>query len=174
MIISKKILFALLIYYVYKKLYFATYCHYTIAIMYLIGENMKKNTKHAYKLSEYDKQAIILDYYLNRSKTNVSDICNKYSISESWLYRLVKSEQGKKALEQSIIQNKDNFTKKVDLLIDKALEEIAKKLNDEEYMKKANVKDISVMIGTLYDKARLEQNLSTNNSSINIRIQVEK
>lgn len=133
-----------------------------------------KEKKHSYKLSEEDKKAIVLEYYLNRSTQNVEDICKRYDISTRWLYQLVKSENGKKILEKSIIENKSNFSKKIDMIIDKALEEINKKLNSEEYMQKASVKDISIMIGTLYDKSRLEQNLSTNNSSINIKIEIEK
>lgn len=133
-----------------------------------------REKKHSYKLSEEDKKAIVLEYYLNRSTQNVEDICKRYDISTRWLYQLVKSENGKKILEKSIIENKSNFSKKIDVIIDKALEEINKKLSDEEYMQKASVKDISIMIGTLYDKSRLEQNLSTNNSSINIKIEIEK
>ena len=129
-----------------------------------------KKEKHCYKLSEEDKQTITLDYYLNRSKQNVEDICNRYNISTRRLYQLVKDERYTKALDGYITQCKNNFSKKTSILIDKAIDKLQDKIDNED----ANIKDLTTTIGILYDKNRLEQNLSTSNNSISINIKVER
>lgn len=129
-----------------------------------------KRVKHNYKLSEEDKQSIVLEYYLNRKSSNVEDICDRYGISTRRLYQLVKEEKYQKELEKHIKQCKDNFSKKTTLIIDKAINQLNEKIEQGN----ANIKDLTTTIGILYDKNRLEQNLSTSNNSISINIKVEK
>lgn len=129
--------------------------------------------KHNYKLSDDDKHNIVLSYYLNRSKDNLNKLCNEYDISRRTIYYLVKDEESKKFIEQRITESKTNFTKRIDLIIDNALNKIDEKLESGD-IDKTTLKDLSIMIGTLYDKARLENNLSTENKAIEINIRVEK
>lgn len=131
---------------------------------------VKKNTKHNYKLSEEDKQSIVLEYYLNRSKENIEDICNKYSITKQSIYNIVKNEKYQKLLNKHIIETRQNFSKKTSILIDKAIDKLQNKIDNED----ANIKDLTTAIGILYDKNRLENNLSTSNNSININLKIER
>lgn len=131
---------------------------------------VKKNTKHNYKLSEEDKQSIVLEYYLNRSKQNIDVLLNKYSISKRTLYDLLKKEKYQKEVDKYITECKQNFSKKTSILIDKAIDKLQNKIDTED----ANIKDLTTTIGILYDKNRLEQNLSTSNNSIQINLKIER
>lgn len=129
-----------------------------------------KRNKHNYKLTDEDKQSITLEYYLNRSNENIQDICTRYSISKQTIYNIVKDEKYQKQLERHINQTRQNFSKKTSILIDKAIDKLQNKIDTEE----VNNKDLITAIGVLYDKNRLEQNLSTSNNSININLKIER
>ena len=126
--------------------------------------------KHNYKLSDEDKQQIIVEYYLNRRKENVQDLCRRFDISDRTLYSLVKSDKGKEILEQHIIESKKNFSKKLDIILNKAINGLNDRLENEDI----KALDYAKILGITYDKSRLENNLSTSNNSININIKVEK
>lgn len=132
------------------------------------------NYKHNYKLTEEDKKNIVLEYTLNRSKTTANSICKKYSISRKTMYTVLNSfnQKEKNAIvDESIKEYKQNFTKKSHAIINKALEKINEKL--EKDAENVNLNQLSTTIGILYDKTRLEDNLSTSNNSININIKIE-
>ncbi len=129
-----------------------------------------KRNKHNYKLTDEDKQSITLEYYLNRSNENIQDICTRYSITRQTIYNIVKDEKYQKELEEHIKETRQNFSKKTSILIDKAIDKLQNKIDTEE----VNNKDLITAIGVLYDKNRLEQNLSTSNNSININLKIEK
>lgn len=126
--------------------------------------------KHNYKLSEEDKKQIVIEYYLNRSKESVEDICRRFDITNRRLYQLVKSNDGREILEQHIIESKSNFTKTLDLILEKTAKGLQEKLDKEDI----KALDYAKILGITYDKSRLEHNLSTSNNSININIKVEK
>lgn len=135
-----------------------------------IEQALVKRNKHNYKLTDEDKQSITLEYYLNRSNENIQDICTRYSISKQTIYNIVKDEKYQKELEKHINETRQNFSKKTSILIDKAIDKLQNKIDTEE----VNNKDLITAIGVLYDKNRLEQNLSTSNNSININLKIEK
>lgn len=126
--------------------------------------------KHNYKLSEEDKQQIVVEYYLNRRKENIESICNRFDISTRTLYSLVSSKNGKEILERHILSSKKNFSKKLDLILDKAINGLNNQLDTEDI----KALDYAKILGITYDKSRLENNLSTSNQSININISIEK
>ena len=126
--------------------------------------------KHNYKLSDEDKQQIIVEYYLNRRKENVQDLCRRFDISDRTLYSLVKSDKGKEILEQHITESKKNFSKKLDIILNKAINGLNDRLENEDI----KALEYAKILGITYDKSRLEHNLSTSNQSININIKVEK
>ena len=128
------------------------------------------NKKHNYKLSEEDKQAIMIEYTLNRKKQTIDSLCKKYDVSVQTIYNLVKSKQGQQILEQHIIENRKNFNKKLDMILDKTINGLNEKLEQE------NIKalDYAKILGITYDKSRLENNLSTENKAIEINIKIEK
>ncbi len=133
-------------------------------------QEIVKSTKHNYKLSEEDKKTIILEYYLNKNKKNIEYILNKYNISRTTLYDILKNKKYKNEIDNYITECKQNFTKKTTIIIDKAINQLNEKIQEGD----ANIKDLTTTIGILYDKNRLENNLSTSNNAISINIKVEK
>lgn len=130
-----------------------------------------ETTKHNYKLTKEDKNNIILEYYLNRSKNNVEKIASNYNITRQSVYQVLNSYTQKEKndiVDASIKEYKQNFTRKSHAIINKALEKIYKKLDDDN-----SINQLSTTIGILYDKTRLEDNLSTSNNSVNISIKIE-
>lgn len=128
-----------------------------------------KRVKHNYKLTQEDIKDIMLYYYLDNTKATREEILNKYNISKEYYYRLVKNENNKKLIEKDINEKRRKFTQKSEIIIDKALNTINKKIDNEE----VNPRDLITITGILYDKTRLENNLSTSNNSININIKIE-
>lgn len=126
--------------------------------------------KHNYKLSEEDKKNIVVEYTLNRRTQNVEDLCKRYGITSRRLYQLVKSEDGQKILDKHIIESKKNFGKKLDMILEKTIDKLGEKIDDEDI----KALDYAKIGGILYDKSRLEHNLSTSNNEIKINIKIEK
>lgn len=126
--------------------------------------------KHNYKLSEEDKEQIVVEYYLNRRKEKIEELCKRYDISNQRVYQLVRSKNGKEILEQHINESRKNFSKKLDLILEKTAKGLQEKLETEDI----KALDYAKILGITYDKSRLEHNLSTSNNSININIKVEK
>ena len=122
------------------------------------------------KLTEDQRKDIITSYKLDNSKSNILDICNKYNITRQYIFKLAKSEAAKE-VEQSITEVKPEFTKRVNEIIEKLLNRIDYEIENGE---KITLSQLSTTLGILYDKSRLENNLSTSNNSININIKVEK
>lgn len=122
------------------------------------------------KLTLEQRKEIITAYKLDNTKENIQAICNKYNITRQYIYKLLKSDIVKD-VDKSITESKQEFTKRANEIIKLILDRIEEKaLNDD----KTTLSQLSTTLGILYDKSRLENNLSTNNSSININIKVEK
>ena len=138
--------------------------------------NIQVNSnKHNYKLTPEDKKLILLEYTLNKTNTNIDSICLKYNISKRTLYDIIhsfNSEETNNIINSSIKEYKKNFTKKANNIIEKALNRIDNQLNDND--NNINISQLSTMLGILYDKTRLEDNLSTSNNSFNININIDK
>ena len=128
-----------------------------------------RSNKKTHKLSQEDIREIMLYYYLDNTKSTLKEVLNKYNISKEYYYRLVKKEDNKKLIDNYITENRKLFTKKSELIIDKALNKINKNIDSGE----VNNKDLITITGILYDKTRLEQNLSTQNNAISINIKIE-
>lgn len=122
--------------------------------------------KHNYKLSEQDKKDIVISHYLNNSNTNVEALMAKYNLSRQGLYNVINSKKS----EQYITEYQPNLIKKFNKIIDKALEKVDAQVNAED----VKALDLVKIIGILYDKSRLEQNLSTSNNSVQVNIKIEK
>lgn len=132
-------------------------------------QTLAKTHKKTHKLSEEDIKDIMLYYYLDNSKSTLKEILQKYNISESYYYRLVKNENNIELINKDIIESKKLFSKKTEIIINKILNKVNNKVDSED----ASIKDLITSMGILYDKNRLEQNLSTSNNSISINIKVE-
>ena len=133
-------------------------------------QELVKRKKHNYKLSSEDIKDIMLYYYLDNTKATRQDILDKYNISKQTYYNIIKDQKNVALIENDIKEQRQNFTKKSEIIIDKALNKINKQIEEE----KTSTKDLITTIGILYDKTRLEQNLSTSNNSININLKIER
>ena len=122
------------------------------------------------KLTEEQRKEIVLAYKLDNSKANIQKLCNDYNITKQYIFKLAKSDICKD-IEQSIKNNEQMFTKRAEKLIEQVFDKMEETLQNDD---KITLSQLSTTLGILYDKMRLEQNLSTNNSSININIKVEK
>lgn len=125
--------------------------------------------KHNYKLTEEEKKQIALDYTLNKTKTNINRLATKYDISIQTIYNIINDKRYNEFVEKSVTEIGKNFNKKSKIIIDKALNTINEKIEEGN----ASIRDLTILTGTLYDKTRLEDNLSTSNNSININIKIE-
>ena len=126
--------------------------------------------KHNYKLDNEYKKTIMIEYLLNKKNDNVNNLCSKYNISRTTFYNIVKSKEGKELLNRHITENKQNFTKKLELILDKTYERLNTALDSD----KISARDLSIIGATTYDKLRLQEGLSTENKAINININIEK
>ncbi len=122
------------------------------------------------KLTDKQRQEIILAYKLDNSKENINKICNDYGITKQYIFLLAKNKASQE-IENSIQESQGYFTKRANEIIKLLLDKIEEKaLNDD----KTTLSQLSTTLGILYDKSRLENNLSTSNNAININIKVEK
>lgn len=122
------------------------------------------------KLNEEQRQVIVESVKLDNSKTNLARICKEYNITRQYIYKLIKKD-AKKEIEQSITPNNQEFTKKANHIIDLVFQRIEQELINND---KITLSQLSTTLGILYDKSRLENNLSTENKAININIKVER
>ena len=132
------------------------------------GETRRQ--KHNHKLTEEDVKDILLHYYLDNTKQTRDELLQKYGISKQTYYNLVKSDKNKKLIEKDITEKRQLFTQKSEIIIDKMLNKLNNKVDNED----ATIRDITTSLGILYDKTRLENNLSTTNNSININLKIER
>lgn len=130
----------------------------------------KKPRKKYHKLTKQEQKEILASYKLDNSKSNINKLCHDYDITKQTIFNLAKSD-AVKDIEQSITEQEGEFTKRVAELIKLTMDRIEKELQDGE---KITLSQLSTTLGILYDKSRLEKNLSTSNNSINIHIKVEK
>lgn len=122
------------------------------------------------KLTDKQRQDIITSYKLDNSKSNINKLCNDYNITRQYIFKLAKSDIARD-IEKSITESKGEFTKRVDIIINQILDRIEKEVQTGD---KITLSQLSTTLGILYDKSRLENNLSTSNNAININIKVEK
>lgn len=133
-------------------------------------EELARSKKHNYKLSPDDIKEIMLYYYLDNTKATRQEILDKYNISKQTYYNIIKDKKNIEAINKDITQARQNFTRKSEIIIDKALNKINNKIDKDD----VSPKDLITITGILYDKTRLEQNLSTSNNSININLKIER
>lgn len=127
---------------------------------------MANTGKRKNVLSVEDKQAILLEYELNHTKTNIANICTNYNITKQTIYDIIKQSKN----DNTIIDYKSNFTKRTNIIIAKMLNRLEKEIDNADNI---NISQLSTSLGILYDKMRLNDNQSTSNQSININIKID-
>lgn len=125
---------------------------------------------HLEKLTQKQREDIILSYKLDNSKSNIQSICNKYGITKQYVFKLAKNNTNKE-IEKSITESKSEFTKRANEIIKLLLDKIEEKALKDD---KTTLSQLSTTLGILYDKSRLEEGQSTSNQAINININIEK
>ena len=123
------------------------------------------------KLTKEQRKDIIALCILDNSKENIAKVAHDYGITPRYIYKLLKSDT-RKEVNNSIINSGDKFSKRLEHIIDLTLDRLEDKLL--QYDDKTTLSQLSTTLGILYDKSRLEKNLSTDNKAININIKVEK
>ena len=118
------------------------------------------------KLTEEQRKEIVISHYLDNSTSNIEYLMNKYNISKQGLYNVINHKNSR----EYITEYKPMLNKKMEIIINKALDSIIAGLDTEDI----KTLDKAKILGIIYDKYRLESNLSTSNNSININIKVEK
>lgn len=134
-----------------------------------------KPRKKYHKLTDIEKKEIITLYKLDNSKKNIAKIAKEYDITERQVFNLLKknvSNEIEKGIKHNIKNQEDDFTKRIGELIKITMDRLEKELLSND--NKVTISQLSTTLGILYDKSRLEQNLSTSNNAININIKVEK
>lgn len=122
------------------------------------------------KLTQKQREDIILSYKLDNSKSNIQSICNKYNITKQYIFKLAKNNTNKE-MEKSINESKSEFTKRANTIIKQILDRIEQEVLNGD---KITLSQLSTTLGILYDKSRLEEGQSTSNQAINININIEK
>lgn len=117
------------------------------------------------KLTEEQRQIIIASVKLDNSKNNIARLCKEYDITKQYVYKLAKKD-----VKNSITLHGSEFTKKANKIIDLVFQRIEQELQTND---KITLSQLSTTLGILYDKSRLENNLSTDNKSVNINIKIE-
>jgi len=122
------------------------------------------------KLTKEQREELKLEYRTDNTKANLKRLIDKYGITERRLFQIVKEDFTEES-KKSIIESQYNFSKRANEIIKKALDRIEQMIDNDD---KITLSQLSTTLGILYDKSRLENNLSTSNNSININIKVEK
>lgn len=122
------------------------------------------------KLTQKQREDIILSYKLDNSKSNIQSICNKYNITKQYIFKLAKKNTNSE-IEKSINESKSEFTKRANVIIKQILDRIEQEVLEGD---KITLSQLSTTLGILYDKSRLEEGQSTSNQAINININIEK
>lgn len=122
------------------------------------------------KLSKEQREELKLEYKLDNSKNNLKRLIDKYSITERRLFQIVKEDFSEDS-KQTITKSQYNFSKRANEIIKLALDRIEQEIINGD---KITLSQLSTTLGILYDKSRLESNLSTENKAININIKIEK
>ena len=131
----------------------------------------KESIKKIIKLSPEDKKNIVALYYLNRSDQSVQEIAKKYNITRRYVYKLIKQKENDPETKKYIIQTTQEFTKKNKIIMQQIQDAMLEKLKVDP--DSVSFQQLATSYGILYDKTRLEENLSTSNNSIKIDIKIE-
>ena len=124
------------------------------------------------KLTENQRKEIIQICSINNSKENIKRVADEYNITTRYIYKLLKQDKCNELANTSILSNNGEFTKRANEIIKLAFDRIEEKLQKED--SKDTLSQLSTLIGIMYDKSRLENNLSTDNKAISINIKIEK
>jgi len=99
---------------------------------------------------------------------NYAETAKELKISETTVRKIVKENKDKEEYAELCKEKRKSFSDKAEAIIDKALERLARELDDEE--KEIPVNHLTTVIGTMYDKKALADGKATDNVSVSIKL----
>jgi len=100
---------------------------------------------------------------------NYSETARQLDMAESTVRKIIDDNKDKEEFAKLCEKKTDEFVKKADSIIYKALNRLEKELDSDE---KIPVNNLSTVIGTLYDKRALAKGDPTSNEVMTIKVDV--
>ena len=98
---------------------------------------------------------------------NMNEVSRKLSIPYTTIFDTIKRNQDKEEFVKLREETRNQFSNKATRIIDKALNRIDKELDEQDTIP---VNQLSTVVGTLFDKVRLDKGESTENTNQTIKI----
>ena len=95
---------------------------------------------------------------------NYAETAKKLKIGETTIRKIVKENKDKEEYAELCNEKRKSFSEKAEAIIDKALERLARELEDEK--KEIPVNHLTTVIGTMYDKKALADGKPTERTEI--------
>lgn len=98
---------------------------------------------------------------------NMNEVSRTLSIPYTTVFDTIKRNQDKEEFVKLREETRKQFSNKATRIIDKALDRIDKELDEQDTIP---VNQLSTVVGTLFDKVRLDKGQSTENTNNTITI----
>lgn len=98
---------------------------------------------------------------------NMNEVSRTLSIPYTTVFDTIKRNQDKEEFVKLRQETRKQFSNKATRIIDKALDRIDKELDEQDTIP---VNQLSTVVGTLFDKVRLDKGQSTENTNNTITI----
>lgn len=118
-----------------------------------------------------DTQTIYKIMQLYFTYGNFTDVSNELDVPESTVRDIVNNNKDKPEFAELRDKTRRKFSKDFERIIDKAIKRLDREIDEQD---KIPVSQLSTVVGTLYDKNRLENNESTENTNQTINIGFSK
>ena len=118
-----------------------------------------------------DTQTIYKIMQLYFTYGNFTDVSNELDVPESTVRDIVNNNKDKPEFTELRDKTRRKFSKDFEEIIDLAVNRLKQEIQEQD---KIPVSQLSTVVGTLYDKNRLENNESTENTNQTINIGFSK
>lgn len=118
-----------------------------------------------------DTQTIYKIMQLYFTYGNFTDVSNELDVPESTVRDIVNNNKDKPEFAELRDKTRRKFSKDFEEIIDLAVNRLKQEIQEQD---KIPVSQLSTVVGTLYDKNRLENNESTENTNQTINIGFSK
>lgn len=102
------------------------------------------------------------------STNNFTETARLLNLPATTVEKIYKENKDKQEFVELCAKKQEEFTKKADRIINKALDRLEKELDNKD--NNIAVNQLSTVIGTMYDKRALAKGESTANTDINIKM----
>lgn len=105
------------------------------------------------------------------STNNFAETARQLNLPATTVEKIYKDNKDKEEFVELCAKKRDDFVKKANRIIDKAMNRLEQTLDDKE--ERLAINNLSTVIGTLVDKRNLAEGKATTNTDINIKINKE-